>query len=919
MRYTRSIGMFLVLASASAESVRPQAVTNPNQITGLVELSATDPRILDVLRQGSGLGQGFADRAAFDEIRAASLGGPPDLSAGTSIRVLRPALRQADYDLTVESSDMGIRYRVAAEMWLDETNDVYRFAPQDSDPVFSEPAPDVVLNLSECPGLVQIAWTDGAGNPFSVAGGFIRAHRESVAGSGIFDELQAEVRSIGAGPSAEYLAVRGGARFRIEAHYLVQFGSDPFTDLVVLERRCDFEVDVACDEVVPLACACDGSGPASGSLARIVGEVDVLGEAEVPYDLGPVFSRTLVTAYDGPHENRRMDSLLEDPAQGPYLLPNMLPGTPPYKVKAEACFGRGDDFQTMKMPELGAGSNPRVDVASGMTTDLGRTFVMDPGTVSGKVELAGPRPGAFGSFFESIVRPLHGDPDALPGVPLHDDSFVFSTGTDDIATGAIHSAAGGEARTGFAGGVDDSGRNFDGVYRLRLGGLDEQAASWTTTSLHVEFFDAGIPGEPASYRRSTITARDRARGDVLVAPGAAIGVDHRYCFSDVNLGFISTTGTFFEPRLSAAGSHIVPSIPGRDDVYAATAWGTPLDVSDASDRGLVTMALPQGNYTVLPVVTSLSPRGRESTTELPPLSFPVGCRQKLSLVPGLVPVLDELPECTPDPIRRISGSISSDLDVTRLAYRLNGSAEVDLCAPCGVSPSFAFDVIWQPCENEITVIATDADDRVASVTGFTSLDGEPPLVTTRRFSVWPPNHRYACFTDVAKAVQASDNCPGPLRTELIACTSDQPDDQQGPAGAALDGDGSTRHDCVLSDDRMGACIRAERLAQCPAGRTYSAQLRVTDACGLSTDVAVQFHVPHDEQGAALLDPAGPEARLGPHGEPPFEWTPADDPDAGLPQPFTCDGARASRPRSPRARLASGSSPGAPSARRGPGR
>ena len=335
--------------------------------------------------------------------------------------------------------------------------------------------------------------------------------------------------------------------------------------------------------------------------------------------------------------------------------------------------------------------------------------------------------------------------------------------------------------------------------------------------------------------------------------------------------------------------------------------------------GLVTMMLPEGDFTVLPYVTSLSPRGRESATELPSLSFPVGCRQKLSLVPGLVPRLDELSECTPDADHRVSGGITSDLDVTRLVYRLNGGADVDLCAPCGISPTFAFDVTWQPCENEVTIVATDSLDRTASVTGFTSLDGEPPEVATRTFEVWPPNHRYVCFTDVAGAVHATDNCPGPLKTELLACRSDQPDDQQGSGGAAFDGDGSTDQDCVLSDDRTGLCVRAERLAQCPAGRTYSAQFRVTDTCGLTTEVAVQFHVPRDEQGGSGLEPVGPEEHLGPHGEPPFAWTRTDDPDAGLPQPFTCDGTRPPRMRSPRARGGANSAIRLPSSHGGPTR
>jgi hypothetical protein len=910
MRCTQRITLVLALASAGAGTARGQAITNPNQITGLVELAATNPEILDVLRQGSGLGQGLVDARFLDEIRARSVGLSPELGAATSIQVFRPALRRGDYDLTVESSDAGIAYELTAEVYLDGEKDVYRFAQRTSDPVLSDPAPDVVLDFSECPGMLRVSWTDAAGNPFLVAGGSIRAFRESAPGSGVFADVQASVRDVGEGPSTEYLAVRGDARFRVEIRYLVRFGSDPFSDLLTVERRCDFEVDVACDEVVPLTCVCDGSGAGGGDLGRIVGEVDVVGEDEHVYDLGPISSRTLVGAYDGPYGNWRVDRLGQFPSQGPYELENLLPAPEGYRVEAAVAFGRGDDFEVLALPALGSGANPRVPVGSGETVDLGSTFVLDPGYIRGKVALAGPRPGPFGSYFSSLIRELHEDDDGLPVTPSPSASGVSTTGLGDVAPGATYSAAGGAAKTGFGGDVDVSGRNLDGFYRLVVGGLDGEPSTWRSGSLGLLFSDGGVPGEPGSYRDLQLGITERAIGTVLVEPGTAATVNHRYCFSEVNLGFISTSGTFYEPRLGASGDFVGPPGGDRDYAVSGIARGTPLDVRDATGRGLVAMALPEGEYVVSPAVTSLSPRGRESATELPELRFPVGCRQRMNLVAGLVPQMAELPECTPDPRGLISGGVSSEVEVTRLYYTLNGGPEIDLCAPCGVSPTYAFGVDWLPCENEVTVVALDARDRTASITAFTSLDPEPPRAETARFKVWPPDHRHVCFTDVARALRVTDNCPGPLKTELVGCKSDQPDDQQGADGAGFDGDGSTTHDCVLSDDRTGLCVRAERLAQCPAGRTYSAQFRVTDACGLTADLAVELHVPHDEESGKGLPPAEPEAHLGPHGEPPFAWTPVDDPDAGLPEPFTCDGARAPRTRSLRA-----ADPGGP-ARRG---
>jgi len=67
-----------------------------------------------------------------------------------------------------------------------------------------------------------------------------------------------------------------------------------------------------------------------------------------------------------------------------------------------------------------------------------------------------------------------------------------------------------------------------------------------------------------------------------------------------------------------------------------------------------------------------------------------------------------------------------------------------------------------------------------------------------------------------------------------------------------------------SKDRQQIQSIVDRLGNCPAGRTYSVTVHVTDDCGLSTDAAVRFVVPHE----------GPDGSL-PAATPTFELTPQE--------------------------------------------
>jgi DNA-binding beta-propeller fold protein YncE len=198
------------------------------------------------------------------------------------------------------------------------------------------------------------------------------------------------------------------------------------------------------------------------------------------------------------------------------------------------------------------------------------------------------------------------------------------------------------------------------------------------------------------------------------------------------------------------------------------------------------------------------------------------------------------------------------------------------------------------CRNERilerTWSATDDCGNAASRTQVVTVrDTTPPVVTETHAPdcVWPPSHRYLCFTDLAELVDALDNCPGEIRLAVASCRSDQPEDQQGPDDRGMNGDGNTLDDCVVADDGSGFCVRAERLGQCADGRTYGVGVAVSDECGNVTTVELQLHVPHDQRLHPDCVPDDPHDMLLPHEPPPFAWTPDPDPDAGLPHPFEC--------------------------------
>ena len=677
-----------------------QALLNPNQIKGVIEFTNTNPAILEILSRSGG-NEGF--RRAY--IYANSIGVSPPLNnysfptadTGTSI----------GYEITVESSEEGIPYRVMVYSYLEDWGDLYYFNPLESAPVFPEPSADVSLDFRQCAGLLDIHFVGADGAPISVEGGSIYASRETTPGSNIFT-FQAYDWSIPNGSEQEYLVVHGdGSLYRVDVYF--QTGTAPYPDQVRLLGR-EF-VNVQCDQTVELAFAV----PPPGNLGGMIELVDMEGEDELR-----IWDLTRMQAFGGPLRNYRYDTVMDSPSQGSFAMENLVPSEAespprPYWLIGDMAFRTGYRTEYFRTPYLRS-----IYVGAGETVDLQDTFVMNPGYVNGKILLAGPPDGGAGSCLTELYRDADQDYDqnGIPDNIWLTSSHVGASGTSKLAPLATMSSWGGAVRVGFEGGYNPATGNFEGDYEMALGGLKQESSIWRPDDLTLHFRNF-TPAQPDTYQYSYLRVINRNIGEREIVPGEALQVDHAYCLSETRLSFRSLSGTIYSPRVWASGTFNGTDFQGNSANYSAGLWyasGTPTSLSSASSQGQVIMCLPEGVYTMTPTVTAVNPGGGTSYTELPPVTVKVGCEQVIELTPELqINLLNDLPKETSEAILPVSGSVSSANEVAEISVSLNQRSPRVICSNCGKDPEFSTEIALEEGDNEITVSALDEVGNVASV------------------------------------------------------------------------------------------------------------------------------------------------------------------------------------------------------------
>jgi hypothetical protein len=690
----------------------------------------------------------------------------------------------------VDSNDTGISYAVSPLVVMQGDQYTYFFDTRTSAPVMIGVTPPP-LNFDECAGVVTVRFVTAGGAPITVQGGQITAYDVP---SGNYTGQRG---TIPPGVTQQRIYLRGGATHRLEIS--VHRGTDYYTDRI--ETTLSTNIDVTCDQFKTV----DMVIPDAGTLATLAGNVDMLGEFELKADANPAYDYlagfTSVIARYGPFNNQRWGALpgtnFTAPSSGAFTLENVVPSTldplsPGYQVVAQMVLRTNRQIEVFYTPALDSGLNPALPIGPGESLDVSNLFVIDPGYLRGNVLLQGPAESLGRS---SLLRGmLHaGDDDADgDGIP---DAFgtygiywtvVEAVGVDRLASGATLSASGGLGYGDFPGSFNPTTSAYEGHYELALGGLLGESSIWQQKYLNVAL-SSGVITNDNDYYYNVFTITEEGTNDVEIVPTQGATNDVAYCLSEVKVVFHAASGTFYSPGFrNSVGTFTNVDFLGRPANYrvdVGAMYGTPSSEAAAATIGQVVMYLPQGVYTLYPVVSITG----GNDTGLQPIDVSVGCGQAITLEPCLQLLLNA-PECTRTSLVQITGSVLSCTNpVASISYTLNGGPEQNICLNCGTDPAFGFELnLTTECaDNTLVVTATNNVGGVSSITTSLHYDATPPVINCPadiEVSSGLANAVAVNFT-----VTATDNCAGPVS---IVCT---------PPSGSLFPIGTNLVTCVATD------------------------------------------------------------------------------------------------------------------------
>ncbi len=734
----------LAMSYASAE-----ALLNPNQLSGTVRFTNTNPLIQQVLTD-QGIGAAY--------MRADSLYMTPVLN--NSMNLYLDGGSQFDYQMTVESATDGIQYAVRADLRLDGRMERYVISPQTSAAVYPEPSADTQADINQCAAMTDIRFVDTSGAPVSVSGGYIHAWKMV----GSYSRIQAQDFAIKNGSSQDYLLIEGdGSNYRMDIIY--DFGTDFYVDKV--RNLCQVTFTAQCDEVIPVECVVDG-GPIE--FGKIIGSVGVLGETVVNQN-----HLTRMVATYGPLRNQRYDHVA---GAGLFDLQNLVPSTAVdpaqgYIVYGEMGIGTGYGFQYLRTAFLYS-NNGTVMVNPGQTTDLADTFVLDPGYVIGNIELVGA--DKTNSALEHIYRDADIDTnaDGIPNNIYVSASHINAYGIGQKPVDAQYDNNGGYSRTGFAGAYNATSGTFSGDYRLALGGLKGDSSIWAMNDLVLRFDNVRQRTSEEPYHSAYMSVHNNEVAYRQVDPGKTQQLDYNYCFNDIQLTYRSLAGKFYNPRLRANGRYQGEDYRGQLVDYRTSvsyARGLPLNQLAAASSGMVTLTLPQGQYDITPQVTAINPDGSQTNTELPALSLELGCGQVIKASTEVQVSIADLPQQTDNANITISGTINANAAVSTIDYVHNAHSPVSICAngDCAANGEYSADVTLDQGENKITVTANTGDGAQASVSFQIEYNAEQPPAPLRLSKC--SDLRVVAANGVSATVSFTPVASGGCSTATISCDS----------------------------------------------------------------------------------------------------------------------------------------------------
>ncbi len=616
---------------------------------------------------------------------------------------------------------------------------------------------------------------------------------------------------------------------------------------------------------------------------QIIGQVDMVGvpdeiETAVPFSATP---STRVVAQNGPHAAHTAFTL-PPPYHGGFILDNLPPSsvvpTPKdYEVGAAMNIRTGRRLETFYSPVLGQGLNQYVDghgdphqgvpVTDAGTTDLGNTFVMQPGYVEGHLFLQGPTESLLGhaSALRGIVRSVDIDADhnGIPDVNPDGDSRVSAAGWGFAkVSGATYSAAGAQAFASFEGEFNPTRFAFEGDYQLVLAGLNGEASYWSNLGMNLRLA-SGTSGTPDIYvdEKLLLTEVSNPHYNGLrpmeIQPGEHNPLDLNYCLSEVTLEFEVPEGTMYAPTDSepgAAPSEIGPRVSvvnsgfglrfvgekdfqGNDRQYHVSltnAYGIP-KVPGISRQGRAVVLLPEGEYHL-----SVDVRVQHAPDPPSPQTFnyhlTVGCGERLRVTPDLQVQITSTSVCGPGGVARVEGEVltPTGIPVSRIEWSIPGGVPQNICGvlePCGLNPLFSFDLPSpsDPCAGTlVTVTAYTADGHSASATRNLR-DTIPPVITVADKTV-----ECGSGWDFGP-VSATDACSGVVVPEVVGTVTTS----TGPCSSTVERTWRATDTCgnaaeakqtvTVMDTTPPTIIAANVVVDCPQRVNFF--VAVEDNCG----------------------------------------------------------------------------------------
>ncbi len=668
-----AVSLATLLSVSPAEA---QVVLQPNTIQGHVRFNNVNPAVTAILDQYLPIATGY------NNVYSQSISG---FSSNGSFPPTTP--RDFAYLLSAEaeaSGPAGVTYDMSPYAVLYGSGEYAQYFFQGISGVVLPPAAQapngVTLDVEECAGIVRITWgTDNTCvTPVSIQSG-------NVSSQYFYTQFQQG--------STHYVPMLGGQS--VTTTLYTTTGTDPTVDTITFPTTVTF--NPACDQIQDI-CIPIPQGNGSGSLGAFIGPFDILGETEQ--------SSTYIDAY-GPFQNHRYNNFTPpempiSPMSGWWRLPNLVPGD--YRLYGQTYVRTGDQRNFVRTPALGNGNLiASATAVTGQDIDLLRNingqnrypFVMTPAHFNGNVLLQDPylasNPGAS-STLASISQLSMNAYDQATGYGFSDAlmPYPFNPVTGSIAT----------------------------TYEQVLANTYDLSIPWTQWRLVAFFYSPNTPTD-LDYRQGNLYINPNPQPTYTMAPGDVVTIDHAYCFNEVTLGYTTTLGTMYRPFAYVSGSFTGTdwqSNPASYDAYAYM-YGAPLDQQTASTTGVVSMALPQGTYTISPSASILI-NNVPSTASFAPVNLTLGCGQHNTVFSGLSISLDDLPPCAGASTVTISGQVDSDgAQVDHIYYTVNGGAPIDICSSnCGANPTYSALVSLAACNNNIVVYATSpAVQGVASV------------------------------------------------------------------------------------------------------------------------------------------------------------------------------------------------------------